>query len=64
MTAGQHTPGPRSFEQRLRDSGAIAFRGGLRRVDCVCAPGSAARRWWLLGYDAAKRAAKATGGQS
>ena len=47
-----------TFEDRIRESGAIAFAGGVARRDCPAAKGSAARAYWQRGYDAAKRAAR------
>lgn len=49
---------PDSFEARLRASGALSYAGGVKRRDCPLHPGSAARRYWQLGYDAAMRAAE------
>ena len=46
-----------AFEAKLRESGAIAFQGGVARRDCPAHPGSAARTFWLRGYDAARRSA-------
>lgn len=57
MSAKRTPREARLRESGLRESGAIAFRGGIARRDCPCAPGSAARLHWQRGYDAAKRAA-------
>jgi hypothetical protein len=45
-----------AFERKVSESGAIAFRGGVARKDCPLARGSAARLYWLRGFDRARRA--------
>lgn len=55
--------GPFGLEQRLRESGRIAFARGVARRDCPLHKGSAARTYWLSGYDAARRAAVADAAQ-
>lgn len=47
----------KSFEQRVRESGALAFQAGIARRNCPAHKGSAMRTYWLRGYDSAKRGA-------
>lgn len=46
-----------TFEDKLRESGAIAFHCGRKRSDCALHRDSRARLFWQRGYDAARRAA-------